>query len=293
MINAASLLSPKAFAEAIGVSESSVKRWADSGLIDVTRTAGGHRRIVLSDAIRFVRSRHMRLVHPERIGLTGLDDEDLSSAGSRELEGTKLVDSIMAGRPDSMTATLVAAFVQGMSMADLWDGPICTALESLGELWRTDDSGIPLEHEATMAIMDAVVRIRGLMPDPSPESLTALGGAPSGDPYLLPSLAASAVLTESGFKVVNLGPDTPSASFLDAVGRHEPDLVWLSLTSKRNGKDVAEVEKLVQEINKSVGQVVLGGQFAVANRLRWTTGARLLQTMNNLSLVADTLNANK
>jgi hypothetical protein len=35
------LLSPRQFAEAIGVSESSVRRWADTGRIKMTRTAGG------------------------------------------------------------------------------------------------------------------------------------------------------------------------------------------------------------------------------------------------------------
>ena len=50
-----SLLSPRQFAAAIGVSESSVRRWADGGQIKMTRTAGGHRKIARSEAIRFIR----------------------------------------------------------------------------------------------------------------------------------------------------------------------------------------------------------------------------------------------
>lgn len=49
------LLSPRELAQAIGVSESSIKRWIDDGLIGATKTAGGHRRIAGSEAIRFVR----------------------------------------------------------------------------------------------------------------------------------------------------------------------------------------------------------------------------------------------
>jgi methanogenic corrinoid protein MtbC1 len=287
-----SLLSPKSFAEAIGVSESSVKRWADSGLIDVTKTAGGHRRIVLSDAIRFLRARGMRLVHPERIGLTGITDVDFLPSGKSPDE-SKIIDALRAGRASAITSILTAAFVQGLSVADLWDGPITRALESLGELWLTDDSGIPLEHEGTMAIMDAIVTIKGLIPEPAPDSRVGMGGAPSGDPYLLPSLAASAVLTESGFKVVNLGPDTPSDSFLDAARRQRPDIVWLSLTSKRTDKQMLEIDALIDELRQSVSQVVLGGRFAQSQRLRWKGNARVLQTMNDLALVADTLNAGR
>ena len=39
------LISPKQVARAIGVSESTLKRWCDRGLIPMTKTAGGHRRM--------------------------------------------------------------------------------------------------------------------------------------------------------------------------------------------------------------------------------------------------------
>ncbi|HEX9106572.1 MAG TPA: MerR family DNA-binding transcriptional regulator, partial [Longimicrobiales bacterium] len=51
----ASYLSPRELAEAVGVSESSLKRWADRGVLAVERTAGGHRRIPLGEAVRFIR----------------------------------------------------------------------------------------------------------------------------------------------------------------------------------------------------------------------------------------------
>ena len=63
------LVSPRNLAEAIGMSESSLKRWADRGLLQVTRTAGGHRRIAIRDAIRFVRERQLRFLKPTAIGL--------------------------------------------------------------------------------------------------------------------------------------------------------------------------------------------------------------------------------
>jgi len=37
-------LSPRELAEALGVSESSLKRWVDAGKIAASRTEGGHRR---------------------------------------------------------------------------------------------------------------------------------------------------------------------------------------------------------------------------------------------------------
>jgi len=64
-------LSPKDLAAAVGVSESSLKRWADDGSILVTRTEGGHRRIAVGEAIRFIRESKLQLVRPGVLGLGG------------------------------------------------------------------------------------------------------------------------------------------------------------------------------------------------------------------------------
>ena len=68
-----SQLSPKELGEAIGVSESSIKRWIDEGVIRASRTAGGHRRIALADAVQFVRSAGLPVVRPQVFGLVGLE----------------------------------------------------------------------------------------------------------------------------------------------------------------------------------------------------------------------------
>ena len=63
------LVTPKQVAQAIDVSESSLKRWADEGLLLVSKTAGGHRRISITAAIRFIRERQLELVRPDILGL--------------------------------------------------------------------------------------------------------------------------------------------------------------------------------------------------------------------------------
>ena len=101
--------SPKDLATAIGVSESSVKRWVDDGTIDASRTAGGHRRIPLSEAIRFIRQRRTPVVRPDLLGLRDLatlqKDGDATGGDSSEQffdylrEIVKLIanDMVMSG----------------------------------------------------------------------------------------------------------------------------------------------------------------------------------------------------
>ena len=62
-------VTPKQVARAIQVSESSVKRWCDKGVIPTQKTAGGHRRIQLAGLVRFLRESGQVLARPEVIGL--------------------------------------------------------------------------------------------------------------------------------------------------------------------------------------------------------------------------------
>ena len=63
------LVTPKQVALAIGVSEASLKRWCDKGLLPFSRTPGGHRRLPISGVMQFVRKTGQSLVEPAVIGL--------------------------------------------------------------------------------------------------------------------------------------------------------------------------------------------------------------------------------
>ena len=65
--------SPKQIADALEVSESSVKRWCDSGKISSVRTGGGHRRVTLEGLRRFLSHSSRSLIAPEVLGLPKLD----------------------------------------------------------------------------------------------------------------------------------------------------------------------------------------------------------------------------
>src|SRR5688500_324070 len=78
------LLTPKELADAIGASESSLRRWVDRGRLPVSRTAGGHRRIPLATAIRFIRETGATVVRPE---LLGFDEVPATRRGTRPAGG--------------------------------------------------------------------------------------------------------------------------------------------------------------------------------------------------------------
>ncbi len=254
-------LSPKDLAAAIGVSESSLKRWVDSGRLAVQRTAGGHRRIPLQEAVRFVRAEGYRVQDPTCFGILCSQQKD---------ESCDLVqavfDGLLAGDATRCRALITTAYLAGASVASLCDGTLRLALCRLGELWKHGVDGIAIEHHATSICMQITEQLRLFQPDPSSTAAVAVGGGMSGDPYLLPSQMASVVLAECGYRAINLGADTSNQVLLTAVHKFHPVLVWRSLSS------IVDQELCIHELRELAEQLgdiplVIGGRqvSAVAN----------------------------
>lgn len=253
-------LSPRDLAGAIGVSESSLKRWADEGRIAALRTAGGHRRIALHEAIRFVRSSQVPLVRPDLLGFP-----DLPEAASGLEPDAGLDDrfhaALVRDDPKSARALLVWAYLGGTSIASLCDGPIRAALHHIGDLWRHDPAGIMVEHRAVDCCLQILNLLRGTLPPAAAEAPVALGASPAGDPYLLPSLMAATTLGEVGFRDINLGPNTPTATLRTAIERYAPRLVWVGCSTVEGQPAVwGELVELADDLAPRGIHVALGGR---------------------------------
>jgi len=269
------LLSTRELADALGVSESSLKRWVDAGRIVASRTEGGHRRIPLDEAMRFIRDNQQSIAHPEL-----LDLPEIAIARARgERFGTYLHDGDAVGA----RGWLVARYLEGATIAELADGPIRDAMHALGELWHHDLAGVFVEHRGTDACLQAVAQVRSMMTPPPDSAPLALGGAPSTDPYLLASQLAAMTLAEARMSSINLGPDTPVTAFEAAVARHHPKLVWISVSAKLSAARGRELVDWMAKIPKRIA-VVVGGQQAQA--LDIPDRVRRLASMAELAAVA-------
>lgn len=250
------LLSTSEFAAALGISESSVRRMADAGDLPMHRTRGGHRRIPVAEALRYVREQGATLVRPELLGLIA-PAADPGSADS----AAPILAALLAGRASGVTGRVQSMYAGGMSIAAICDGPIQQALQAIGDRWPRDKKAIFVEHRATLLCMRALCQMRLAMVEPEENAPTALGAAPTDDPYLLPSLMVSLVLHDCGFDETNLGPDTPLDVLSDCVEDERPALVWLALTNPiRSRTQHREVERLAATVKACQGQLLIGGR---------------------------------
>ena len=280
--------SPRELATAVGVSESSMKRWIDAGEIEAARTAGGHRRVSQREAVRFIRDRALHVVDPSALRLPDL-------AGLPDLESAPVTDEVLfealvAGEATRARALVVAAYVGGASLASLCDGPIRGALHRAGTLWQNgadgiDPAGIGIEHEAVDVFVQILNQIRTLRPLIPAGAPVAVGGAFAGDPYTLPSLMAATVLEDLGFDVTNLGPNTPVTVLADAARRRQADLVWLSVSAGPPAEALRRAgTTLAAELKGTGARIVIGGREAREEAL---PGLTVLPSMQALQALAE------
>lgn len=283
--NGKSLLTPKELADALGASESSVRRWVDGGDLRVARTAGGHRRIPLTEAIRFIRLINAPVVRPELLGLGSLsfNDRDARMLSDDEM----LFESMRECDADTIRGLLISRYLAGRSLAALFDGPLLGAIRRVGDLWQHDQRGILIEHRATEILIEAIGSMRRLLPAVDDTSPLALGGAPQGDPYQLPSLMAGAVLCESGFRDLNFGANTPVELLGKEAVARGARLVWLSISAPCEPKSFkASLKELAADLAKEKIRLVLGGRHHGECAPPNDTNVILVQSMAELAKVA-------
>src|SRR5690606_17490158 len=125
-------LTPRDLAEAIGTSESSVRRWLDAGSVKVTRTAGGHRRIDITEALRFIRDSGATVVRPEILNLTGVRRR--IAAPRQDAGADALFEALVAGSAEVARGLLASWYLEGRPVAEIIDAPVRLAMERVGEL---------------------------------------------------------------------------------------------------------------------------------------------------------------
>ena len=268
-------LSPRDLADALGVSESSLKRWVDAGKIYAFRTEGGHRRIALDEAVRFIRETRVPIARPELLGLPP----------SIVAERARLLDPLLDGDVEGARGFLLARYLAGAPIAELADGPIREAMTALGELWRHDDRGVFIEHRATDACLQAIASLRGMLERPTNAPL-ALGAGPEDDPYIIAPFLAAMVTTVAGFRTINLGPDTPLAALQEAAQHHRPHLIWMSASSPINPARARAIGKWLGSVQSAT--VVVGGRHGEA-LAAGQRRVRHLATMTELAALASAL----
>ncbi len=279
------LLSPKQVATSIGVSESSLKRWCDQGVIATERTPGGHRRIRIGEVIRFLREQQHPIVRPEVLGLpvgTGQGPRTINKASDA------LLEALEKGDHEQSRRLVIDLFLSGNSLTRICDELVAPSLHAIGQGWECGRVEIFQEHQACEMINRALYDLRGILPPAEPAAPVAIGGTPPGDNYRLATLMVELALVDSGWNAVSLGSSLPFGTMAAAAQHHEPDLFWLSFSHVADEEATRqEFEEFLQATPASM-KVVIGGQ-RVGGALNQLADGDRVHSCSDLSTLKSTI----
>ena len=256
--------SPKKVASAIGVSESSLKRWCDAGYIKAAKTAGGHRRVTRSEVIAFAKRKNYSLRDPVAIGLP--DIRDIAFAGIDQARVNFLSAMLTADKLKSQKI-LCALFIRGHIVAEIFDRVICPVFVEIGEMWESGRIDVYQERMATQTCYQSLMQMRSIIPEVSTTAPVAIGASFESTQYQLATLGVELCLKNTGWQATSLGANIPLESLVQATRDFQPAFTWISASAIPDPANFTEKVNRFTESLAGVTQVVLGGR-AVTSEIR-------------------------
>jgi len=232
-----------------GVGVSSVKRWAEQGLLPFLRTAGGHRRFERSLVDRFLRQQH---------SVAGGDG--LATGGGPLTE--RWVADLLGQRGQALDAVLMKARAsQGAWYAVAEQ--LAEALVEIGRRWAGGQLTIAEEHRVSEDLHRSFARILATMPL-WPEAPVCLLASVEGDEHTLGLTLAELCLREAGWAAQWLGRSTPTDEILREVAAGEVSMVAISASAA--SQDGARLGRIVAQVAETCAargiELLLGGAGA-------------------------------
>ncbi|HLM62429.1 MAG TPA: B12-binding domain-containing protein [Pyrinomonadaceae bacterium] len=252
-------LTTKEVARLCRVSDATVKRWEDAGLLRSERTNGGHRRFRAEEVARFQREKGLGLKIYN-------GDESILRAATRGRVNTDQSDctlyrSLVAGCEEEAANVLVGAHLRGEDLAEIFDDLVCPAMRRIGELWYKGELSITREHIATRVVCNAVYKLRNVLPVVKMNGALAMCGAVEGDFHELSTHLTQMVLENEGWEVLNFGANTPLYSLAEEIIEHSPEVICISAMV------IGDIERLsrdyktfTEQIGKLKIPIILGGR---------------------------------
>lgn len=267
-------LTTKEVARLCRVSDATVKRWDDAGLLQSERTNGGHRRFRAEEVIRFQREQELGLKQSHG------DDSVTKTANrlrdTKKITGSACFHSLLAGCEESFSNILITAHLDGTPPAKIFDELICPAMSQIGELWYKGEISVTQEHLATRVAHNAIYKLRNMLPVPQMNNELAMCGAFEGDFHELPTHLAQITLENEGWEVMNFGANTPLYCLAEEVLRHLPKIVCISATVLSDLERLSrDYKNFTEQIAKLKVSVIVGGRVFADEQIRQRFPANL------------------
>lgn len=259
-------LSTEQVARLLNVTVSTIKRWADEGIIACVKTPGGHRKFELAEVTRFAEGHGMRLSGgiPPRLSEKQLEQLQFGIHAQNYYRVAELfLEEALQGDREGIYQLLLYVTKHHIRFATIADEIIRPALVQVGERWHQGSLEVSQEHRASGAITEALVRLAPELHRKPSNGLTAICACTEGEQHEIGLRCMAYALELDGWKVNYLGANTPYGTVSTFIKAIRPELICLSLSLTRHRKELVEGTARVARATRPIGTKIIVGGFRV------------------------------
>jgi methanogenic corrinoid protein MtbC1 len=197
-------------------------------------------------------------------------------ASDGDIAAPAFLASLLADGDDDMAAWVIRQALADRSRAEVYDAVVRPAMELVGARWQEGQWSISVEHLASVALSQALSRVR---PPENPESRigpTAILAAPEMEQHVAGLVCLAQILEDDGWHVENLGANVPTLDLVSFIAAREVDLVALSIGTANRLEALSGAIRAVRAGSGRLAQLPLmvGGHGVAA--IHGLTGANLV-----------------
>jgi MerR family transcriptional regulator, light-induced transcriptional regulator len=243
-------------ARRLGVTPITIQRWVDRGILNAERTAGGHRRIHVTELRRLIA-------------------ESRPAVPSGPL--ATWLDVLETGNPHKIKSALTAARQNLGSWSKVAD-QVASAIAELGRRWEAGTCSIFEEHAVTEGLRRAVA-LCATEAAYDPAAPRAVLFTVEGERHTLGLTLAELILAEAGWQSIWLGEGPPFDELQLLVDKLKPNLLLVSASAVAPAKTIARYQSALRQVTAG-NRIELG----LAGSGAWSQdpGMRRLVTFEDL-----------
>ena len=270
------------------VTHSSLRFLEREGLVEPTRTPGGHRLYAPRDVDRV---RQIKAWQAQRLSLEEIRQRLAAHPAleSPAVVAERFLRLALAGDPAAASEAVLRADEAGTPLARLFEDVLRPALYEVGERWADGSLPVGQEKEVSELARDLITELSLRHARPDPHGPTAVAACVAGERHDLGLRMVVGLLRARGWRVHFLGADVATPFLLEAVALRDPTVVLLSGALEHRLPAVAEAIDALRtaDARRRAPRIIVGGQATTEHAAAVESWGAVLAADERLDAVVD------
>lgn len=275
-------------AKVLGVNVSTIKRWTEEGKLECIKTAGGHRKFLMTHLSNYVKKHRNETTKVNLFPVEEKEDIRLSYyivKGNFDFLINYVIKMALQAKSDKVQQALNGLYLSNYPLHEIYDRLITPVLHKFGEMWVNDEISIIEEHFGSQTIRDSIIRLQGIIKIPQKKVGRAVCLNLSLELHDIALKMVANILELRGYQVYFSGQYTNNYKIEQAFEKFQPDRLYISSTWIQDIEETQrEFDQILKISEKYNAGIYLGGQAVKLMKIDHT---RMKGYLHNFATVAE------